>query len=91
MHHRLEDIEADIAEAERLMTARRLTIAVKRSIGEETASDDRRLLRMMQAWMILHDQRQKVLESDLAEVAPEQSLNLFLSPRSVDPAQLAAR
>jgi hypothetical protein len=86
MHHRLEDIEADIAEAERLMTARRLTIAVKRSIGEDAASDDRRLLKMMQAWMLLQDQRQKSFESDLAELAPEQSVNPFASQRAVLPA-----
>ena len=64
---RLEDIEADIAEDERLMTALRLTIAAKRSAGEDTASDDRRVLEMMQAWMLLQDQRQKVVEGDLAD------------------------
>jgi hypothetical protein len=64
---RLEEIDADIAEAERLMTARRLTIAVKHSIGEDTATDDRRLLKIMQAWMLLQDQRRAAIEADLAK------------------------
>jgi hypothetical protein len=54
---RLEDIEADITEAERLMTALRLKMAVRRSVGEDTTTDDGRLLKMMQAWMLLQDQR----------------------------------
>jgi hypothetical protein len=66
---RLKEIDADIAEAERLMTARRLTIAVKHSIGEDTATDDRRLLKMMQAWMLLQDQRRSTFEADLAKAA----------------------
>ena len=56
---RPEEIDADIAEAERLMTALRLKMAVKRSGGEDTSTDDRRLLKMMQAWMLLQDQRQR--------------------------------
>jgi hypothetical protein len=64
---RLEDIEADIAEAERLMTALRLKIAVKTSVGEETTTDDRRLLKMMQGWMLLQGQRQRAFEADLAK------------------------
>jgi hypothetical protein len=54
---RLEDIEADITEAERLMTALRLKMAVRRSVGEDTITDDGRLLKMVQAWMLLQDQR----------------------------------
>jgi hypothetical protein len=42
---RLEDIEADITEAERLMTALRLKMAVRRSVGEDTTTDDGRLLK----------------------------------------------
>jgi hypothetical protein len=60
----LEEIEADIAEAERLMTALRLKMAVKRNVGEDTTTDDRRLLKMMQGWMLLQDQRQRALEAD---------------------------
>ena len=71
----LEEIEADIAEAERLMTALRLTIAAKRSAGEETASDDRRLLEMMQAWMLLQDQRQGIFEGDLADGSARHAVN----------------
>jgi hypothetical protein len=61
---RLQDIEADIAEAERLMTALRLKMAVKRSAREDTTADDRRLLKMMQGWMLLQDQRQRAVETD---------------------------
>src|SRR4051794_32604593 len=61
---RVEEIEADIAEAERLMTALRLTTAVKRSARQNTNTDDRRLLKMMQAWMLLQDQRQRAVEAD---------------------------
>jgi hypothetical protein len=77
---RLEEIEADIAEAERLMTALRLKIAVKNSMGEDTTTDDRRLLKMMQAWMLLQDQRQSALEADLAQAAASESRESFLSP-----------
>ena len=77
---RLEDIEADIAEAERLMTALRLKIAVKRSVGENTTTDDRRLLKMMQGWMLLQDQRQRALEADLSHAAAFKSRASFLSP-----------
>jgi hypothetical protein len=38
----LQKIEADIAEAERLTTA----LWLKRSMGEDTTADDRRLLKM---------------------------------------------
>jgi hypothetical protein len=66
---RPEEIDADIAEAERLMTALRLKMVVKRSGGEDTITDDRRLLKMMQAWMLLQDQRQRAMEADLAKAA----------------------
>ena len=66
----LEEIEADIAEAERLMTELRLKVAVKRSVGEDTTTEDRRLLKMMQGWMLLQDQRQKALEPTLVGVSP---------------------
>lgn len=77
---RLEDIEADITEAERLMTALRLKMAVRRSVGEDTTTDDGRLLKMMQAWMLLQDQRQSALEADLAQAAASESRKSFLSP-----------
>jgi hypothetical protein len=77
---RLEEIEADIAEAERLMTALRLKIAVKNSMGEDTTTDDRRLLKMMHGWMLLQDQRQKALEADLSQAAAPKSRASFLSP-----------
>jgi hypothetical protein len=77
---RLKAIEADIAEAERLMTALRLKIAVKRSVGENTTTDDRRLLKMMQGWMLLQDQRQRALEADLSHAAASKSRASFLSP-----------
>ena len=77
---RLEEIEADIAEAERLMTALRLKMVVKRSAGEDTTTDDRRLLKMMQGWMLLQDQRQTAFEADLAKTVPFKSRASFLSP-----------
>jgi len=61
---RLKEIDVDIAEAERLMTALRLTIAVKGSIGEETIADDRRLLKMMLGWMLLQDRRLPLVRQD---------------------------
>jgi len=66
---RLQEIEADVAEAERLMSALRLKMAVKRRVGEDTTTDDRRLLKMMQGWMLLQDQRQRALEADLSKAA----------------------
>jgi hypothetical protein len=83
---RLEEIEADIAEAERLMTALRLKMVVKRSAGEDTTTDDRRLLKMMQGWMLLQDQRQTAFEADLARRrrprAERHSFRLSASHRS---------
>jgi len=77
---RLEEIEADIAEAERLMTALRLKMAVKRSVGEDTTADGRRLLKIMQGWMLLQDQRQAAFDADLAKTAASTSRASFLSP-----------
>jgi hypothetical protein len=62
---RLEEIEADIAEAERVMTALRLKTAVKRSVREDTTTGSPSV-EMMQAWMLLQDQRQRAFEADLA-------------------------
>ena len=76
---RLEDIEADITEAERLMTALRLKMAVRRSVGEDTTTDDGRLLKMMQGWMLLQDQRQRALKADLSQAAGYKSRASFLS------------
>jgi hypothetical protein len=60
----LEEIEADIAEAERLMTALRLKTAVKRSARQDTTAEGRRLLKIVQGWMLLQDQRQRALDTD---------------------------
>ena len=59
----LQQIEADIAEAERLMTELRLRIAVSRSGGEETGKSERRLQDILKGWMLLQDQRQKAAEA----------------------------
>jgi hypothetical protein len=80
---RLEDIEADIAEAERLMTAIRLKMAVKRSVREDTSTEDRRLLKMMQGWMLLQDQRQRALEADLSQAAASQTRELSWNPQAM--------
>jgi hypothetical protein len=60
----LQQIEADIAEAERLMTELRLRIAVSRSAGEDTTQSERRLQDILKGWMLLQDQRQKAIEAD---------------------------
>ena len=59
----LQQIEADIAEAERLMTELRLRIAMSRSAGEETTKSERRLQDILKGWMLLQDQRQKAAEA----------------------------
>ena len=59
----LQQIEADIAEAERLMTELRLMIAMSRSAGEETTKSERRLQDILKGWMLLQDQRQKAAEA----------------------------
>jgi hypothetical protein len=66
----LQQIEADIAEAERLMTELRLRIAVSQSGGEETTDSESRLQDILKGWMLLQDQRQKAIEATRrAEVA----------------------
>jgi hypothetical protein len=55
----LQQIEADIAEAERLMTELRLKIAVGQSAGEDTTESERRVQEMFKGWMLLQDQRAK--------------------------------
>jgi hypothetical protein len=55
----LQQIEADIAEAERLMTELRLKIAVGQSAGEDTTESERRVQEMLKGWMLLQDQRAK--------------------------------
>jgi hypothetical protein len=55
----LQQIEADIAEAERLMTDLRLKIAVGQSAGEDTTESERRVQEMLKGWMLLQDQRAK--------------------------------
>ena len=59
----LQQIEADIADAERLMTELRLRIAMSRSAGEETTKSERRLQDILKGWMLLQDQRQKAAEA----------------------------
>jgi hypothetical protein len=59
----LQQIEAYIAEAERLMTELRLRIAVSRSAGKETSKSERRLQDILKGWMLLQDQRQKAAQA----------------------------
>jgi hypothetical protein len=59
----LDQIEADIAETERLMTELRLKLAVSKSAGANTAEDEKRLQEMLKGWMMLQDQRQKAAEA----------------------------
>jgi hypothetical protein len=66
----LEQIEADIAEAERLMTELRLKIAVSQSAGEDTTASERRVQEILKGWMLLQDQRQKAIEAELASRPP---------------------
>ena len=58
----LQQIEADIAETERLMTELRLRIAVSQSAGEDTTARESRLQDMLKGWMLLQDQRQKATQ-----------------------------
>jgi hypothetical protein len=64
----LQQIETDIAEAERLMTELRLRIAVSQSVGEETTDSERRLQDILKGWMLLQDQRQKAIEAEFGSV-----------------------
>ena len=88
---RLEDIEADIAEAERLMTGLRLTVAIKESIGEDTAADNRRILQMMQGWMLLQDPRRRIFEGDLVDASESKASIAPPLSQPVLAAQLVAR
>lgn len=70
----LAEIEADITEAERLISELRLEIAAKKSAGEDTSRSEQRVLDMVKGWMLLQDQRQKALEPSL-----QPTLSRFLS------------
>jgi hypothetical protein len=59
----LQQIDADIAETERLMTELRLRIAMRQSAGEDTTESERRLQDMLTGWMLLQDQRQKTTDA----------------------------
>jgi hypothetical protein len=59
----VQQIEADIAETERLMTELRLKIALSQSAGEDTTESERRLQDMLTGWMLLQDQRQNATEA----------------------------
>ena len=48
----LQQIEADIAEAERLITECRLQIAARKSAGEDTARSEQRVLEMVKGRII---------------------------------------
>jgi len=65
----LQEIEADIAETERLMTELRLRIAVSQSAGEDTSRSEQRVLDLVKGWMLLQDQRQKALQPTLVDVS----------------------
>ena len=60
----LEQIEADVAEAERLIAELRLKIALSKSAGENTLQAEQRVQEMVKGWMLLQDERQKALQSD---------------------------
>jgi len=66
----LQQIEADIAEAARLITECRLQIAARKSAGEDTARSEQRVLEMVKGWMLLQDQRQKALAADQTDIPP---------------------
>jgi hypothetical protein len=66
----IQQIEADIAEIERLMTELRLKIAVGQSAGEDMTESERRVQEMVKGWMLLQDQRQKAAEADLTNKLP---------------------
>jgi hypothetical protein len=62
----LEQIDADIAEAEKMIAELRLKIAVGQSAGEDTTESERRVREMVKGWMLLQDERQKAREAELA-------------------------
>jgi hypothetical protein len=66
----LEQIDADIAEAERMIAELRLKIAVGQSAGEDTFQTEQRVQEILKGWMLLQDQRQKALEAELATRPP---------------------
>jgi hypothetical protein len=58
-HKVLQPIEADIADAERLITELRFKIAVSQSAGEDTSASEVRLHEMLRVLLLLQDQRDK--------------------------------
>ena len=72
MSHRLsQEIDADIAEVERLMTELRFSIAVAKSLGEHTSERERRVQELLKGWMLLQDQRQKAAHAEMATKPPQ--------------------
>jgi hypothetical protein len=59
----LQQIEADIAEAECLISELRFKIAVRRGAGEDASASEARLQDMLRGLLLLQDQRQKARPS----------------------------
>ena len=55
----LQQIETDIADAERLITELRFKMAVSQSAGEDTTASEARLLDMLRVLLLLQNQRAK--------------------------------
>jgi hypothetical protein len=68
----LQQIEADIADAERLITELRFKIAVSQSAGEDTTASEARLLDMLRVLVLLQDQRDKASDAGLIIVQSAQ-------------------
>ena len=66
----LEQIDADIAEAERMIAELRLKIAVGQSTGEDTFQSEQRVREILKGWMLLQDERQKAIEVDPSNQPP---------------------
>jgi hypothetical protein len=74
----VQQIEADIAETERLMTELRVRIAMSQSAGEDTTESEQRLQDMFKGWMLLQDQRQKAVGADQRAEVAEQIISTAL-------------
>jgi hypothetical protein len=67
----LQQIEADMAEAERLITELRFKIAISRSAGEDTSASEVRLQDMLRGLLLLQDQRTKAIDAGPISTAYE--------------------
>jgi hypothetical protein len=85
----LQQIEADIAEAERLITEVRFKMAISQSAGEDTSAGEVRLQDMLRGLLLLQDQRTKATDARPIIIESVQPTKDSPSPNDVDPAAAA--